>query len=755
MNATLTLSFDDLKAIKDGKFEKPVKDDGRGTSPTKRDQSPTRSNSPDRLSAKAESTMTDKPSELGIAFTHLFEDEEKVTERLRSTKIVKRKCNQTKNLKISPDAFEKVLNLTTPSGIDQYKIEVVDLPFSKQMHPQRAHSVFLMNTTTVVQELHTNNAVFYSKGTAIRTLKGLAPSLPMQLSDELFEVKPPTSNATFLWRCGPNSVAIVNVESTEEPKVIDKFWDDTGKGMDQVEPITLVMNIKPEKVLGLALVGKQSYLRTFDLEKGKPRNFDFGEYQKELEIPTADFQVTSIDKSMRTNLFFAAIQTPKGARIVQVKIAKEGLSAASSLVIPVDDLKQIGRITSIQTEKIDYLLCCGMASLVVVKAKDKSIAIVHTFSNIFPTMVAEACLVRNKIFAVSPDSAYITEIVSTTLGGDGPEIEEISYEKYNITKIPLPPGHFEKLDINKKGSVLYMVGKGIVAVSDPELLKPVVAKPVQEAKQFLLVKTLKNGNFIVQECRSYDIVELNSQFKEMRRLKGSPGVALENEAMRGSRHSHDEQTLPLIRGLCHLSLITMRDFSVKEVRDFFGKETESDLLPLLCLSSSTGDKAFGAALCQDAVRLCYWERSSSPKYTPLKELFPRFGMVLSADVSLDDSVLFVGGSTDFDLEKGQAILQAVNFAKKLSYISDMRIDERSNRYVSKIRRIDKTNRFFAATIDSIYVYEFKNRKFYKLSVILNVCKGIDSIMDIVIYKNNIYALAAGDSEISRVEFASF
>ena len=108
---------------------------------------------------------------------------------------------------------------------------------------------------------------------------------------------------------------------------------------------------------------------------------------------------------------------------------------------------------------------------------------------------------------------------------------------------------------------------------------------------------------------------------------------------------------------------------------------------------------------------------------------------MSVEISLDDTVLFVGGSTEFHSETGVAILQAVTFGKSLGYISDLRIDERDNKYISKIRRIEDTDKFLAATLDVIYIYEFKNRKFYKLSAILNLGSKSDSIMDMLFFKN--------------------
>ena len=143
----------------------------------------------------------------------------------------------------------------------------------------------------------------------------------------------------------------------------------------------------------------------------------------------------------------------------------------------------------------------------------------------------------------------------------------------------------------------------------------------------MMVKTLRNGNFIVQECKSYDIVEFSPQFKEMRRIKGVSGPILDNEAIRSCRHSHDEVTLPWIKGNGEISLITMKDFSMREVKNFFGKPEES-VVPLLCVCSSTGDRAFGVSMVsQESVRLTYSEKSANPKYLELKDIFPKCSLL--------------------------------------------------------------------------------------------------------------------------------
>ena len=130
-------------------------------------------------------------------------------------------------------------------------------------------------------------------------------------------------------------------------------------------------------------------------------------------------------------------------------------------------------------------------------------------------------------------------------------------------------------------------------------------------------------------------------------------------------------------------------------------------------------------------------------------------MIMTADVSQDSSMLFIGGSTEYEFEAGVAIIQAVSFTSSLGYITDLRLDERDNRYVSRIKRIEETDKFFAATIGAIYVYEFKNSRFAKIALIQNIGTQPDSITDLIMVKNALYSYVAGNTEINRIEFASY
>lgn len=130
------------------------------------------------------------------------------------------------------------------------------------------------------------------------------------------------------------------------------------------------------------------------------------------------------------------------------------------------------------------------------------------------------------------------------------------------------------------------------------------------------------------------------------------------------------------------------------------------------------------------------------------------GIILSADINQDGSILFIGGSTSFDFARGRAIIQAVNLNKKLSYVTDIILEEKENLFVSRVRRFEDTNRFLALTSKSIYIYEFRNQLFHFMSVIQNILPGTEALADVVIQKCTLFVLSAESKFIQKIEFAS-
>lgn len=142
-----------------------------------------------------------------------------------------------------------------------------------------------------------------------------------------------------------------------------------------------------------------------------------------------------------------------------------------------------------------------------------------------------------------------------------------------------------------------------------------------------MIKCLRNGNILVQESKTFDIIEYSPVFKELKRVKGMPGISFEQESLRSGRHSHDETTIPWMKGNGDLSLISLKDFSMREVSKFFGPNKSDDLVPLLVVCSKTGDRVFGISTIKEEVRICYYEKGNGNKFFGIKDVFERCRLV--------------------------------------------------------------------------------------------------------------------------------
>ena len=73
----------------------------------------------------------------------------------------------------------------------------------------------------------------------------------------------------------------------------------------------------------------------------------------------------------------------------------------------------------------------------------------------FSGNVVDSCIYKNKFFSVSPGAGYIVELAANNKVDDkdiiAEEAPEISFKNYQISKIAIPSGYFDKLDMNKKG----------------------------------------------------------------------------------------------------------------------------------------------------------------------------------------------------------------------------------------------------------------------------------------------------------------
>ena len=138
-----------------------------------------------------------------------------------------------------------------------------------------------------------------------------------------------------------------------------------------------------------------------------------------------------------------------------------------------------------------------------------------------------------------------------------------------------------------------------------------------------MIKALRSGNMLVQEARTFDLVEITPHGKEARRLKGTPSPTLAVEALRSCRHSYDDTIFPWIKGSDDLGLINLKDFSVKEYKGVFSPNPDQGI-PLIVVSSQSADRIFTVIISGESLIARYFEKgASSPETVDFKPTFPR------------------------------------------------------------------------------------------------------------------------------------
>lgn len=352
------------------------------------------------------------------------------------------------------------------------------------------HTIFSLSLYIVTQEFYTNTLRIYQSGELKREILGeLSPRIKNPQVERSFELKTIESKGVFPWLSGPNTIQMTDIDNLDQREVIDDLWTTSEFQLELITPINIVYNIKPEKLLLLGLFDSRVfYLKAYEIQKKKWRVFKFDDYKTELKLEESSYLVRSIEKSQRTNILFAAIQNAGlPSQILQIKIGNEGLNLISSTKILLEDFEKILKIRSYQIGKNDYLLVNGSNSIVIVKNEEKSLSVVHVFPLIFNGDVIDSCILKNKIFSISYENNFINEHnANDTPGSDKKEesgiiSNDLSYDKFNITKIKYPKGKYATIEVNLKGNTLYLSGLGILPILDLGSHQPMPSKVLFES----------------------------------------------------------------------------------------------------------------------------------------------------------------------------------------------------------------------------------------------------------------------------------
>lgn len=265
----------------------------------------------------------------------------------------------------------------------------------------------------------------------------------------------------------------------------------------------------------------------------------------------------------------------------------------------------------------------------------------------------------------------------------------------------------------EQGYILYRKGQGI--------------------SPFLDMKLLLNGNLIMHEKETLDLVLYDHEMKELKRLKENVFENLEvplpklGRIKQGSSNSH----YAWYSGSSSINLVNLTDFNHVIVKNFFGQENPQ-LKVLAVVAASTPYKM--AALYtedqDDQVFIAVMTSESSISRQKLNGIYIIQGSSvlpeLSAhciEASLDDTLLFLGGATSSDSGNSTPAISAFSFECFPREICTFEISSLGKNPVEFLKRFEEPNYLLGANSNFICVLEWTGIHFNVLTTVENLHTG--------------------------------
>lgn len=268
----------------------------------------------------------------------------------------------------------------------------------------------------------------------------------------------------------------------------------------------------------------------------------------------------------------------------------------------------------------------------------------------------------------------------------------------------------------------------------------------------------KNGWTSVVELGSNTLISYDEDMKEIEKIEGKPSKMPGHGVISYTNHGGSAQIMLLFRGHSSLLKIQLALVHLEEIEDFFCPPDTKTCTPLIAICNPE---------CTTLVGLSQWEGSS----TALTVLAPgekirhvlvdlKFkGIRTIAALELDKSSkhLFIAGSTMANYQ-GEGIIQVLTLDKKMKDVSMMVFSDNGQRCVSKILRIQDSDKLLLGTTCFVHVIEFANDRLSSLAKIRLVDKGSmlspgsDLISDMAIVGDMLYACYETDKKMYSVKF---
>ena len=180
-----------------------------------------------------------------------------------------------------------------------------------------------------------------------------------------------------------------------------------------------------------------------------------------------------------------------------------------------------------------------------------------------------------------------------------------------------------------------------------------------------------------------------------------------------------------------LNLVHPTTMTLDSIPGFFGRDGES-VTPVSVISSSKLMKAIAISSSAGKGFFNYCVGQGQGKLPQSSVIGPRTGCVTAEEIaicleaSMDESIFFVGGSSNTDLSKGVAKLWCLTFDDKLKILDEIELRTGANNSswaTASLRRFGDKDVLMAGTLQSLYVVEWTGTHFCVLNVVEDLHSG--------------------------------
>lgn len=232
------------------------------------------------------------------------------------------------------------------------------------------------------------------------------------------------------------------------------------------------------------------------------------------------------------------------------------------------------------------------------------------------------------------------------------------------------------------------------------------------------LKSLPNGDFLVNNFSTWDLVLLDQNLVEKGKLRGGYSSEPMNYRQLHTRNSEDDNFILWMSHPDHLSIVRTSNLSSNEIRNFW-KFDGNRVIPIACAISPSGRKLVGISKLGSIHVFHYYEGSDQVVMYKQDDIHQRCTEWESLEISYDQDACLLGGSDG----RGTAYVIALTLNDEASLITERTIP--NARSITSLRRHNQGDVYFAGGYRSINILFYNKKQ-------LHILRDINITLDVII-----------------------